>query len=275
MTGGYPRNSMPRGRGDRHGVLVEICVTSVEDAVVAEAAGADRVEVCSALVEGGITPSAGLVRSVLAVVSKVGVQVLVRPRGGDFVYSRTERAVMRADIEAVLALPRPHGTEVGFVVGALTEDGEVDAGVTAELISACGGAAVTFHRAFDFTVDRRRALALAADLGARRVLTSGGGQRALDSVDALADLVHRAGDSITILAGGGVRADNVHQLVERTGVREVHLRAAHEQPSPVLYRPAGISLNATGPLPEYVRSAISPESVAAVCRALRGPGTVQ
>jgi copper homeostasis protein len=246
---------------------VEICVDSVAGAVLAETAGADRVELCAGLAEGGTTPSIGTVERVLASVDRIGVQVLVRPRGGDFVYSRDEAAVMLADIAALRALEA--AVPVGFVIGALTVDGEIDRGLTAELVAAAAGAPVTFHKAFDATRDLHRSLDELRELGVDRVLTSGGRARAVDAVAEISALVAAAGE-VSILAGGGVRAHNVAELVAATGVREVHLRAARTRPSPVRFRRPEVDFSGTVP-PDDVRVETSAEEIGAVLSALQTP----
>jgi len=202
-------------------VQLEICLEDVAGAALAEEAGADRVEVCSALSEGGVTPSAGLVRRVLASTSRIGVQVLIRPRGGEFVFGPEETEVMLEDVRQLAFSAR-----TGFVLGALTPDGRVDVPVLSRLLDVCGGAAVTFHRAFDACADQPAALEILIDLGVHRVLTSGGAATALEGAPALRDLVKQSAGRIGILAGGGVRPANVGELVRVTGVTEVHCRAA-------------------------------------------------
>jgi copper homeostasis protein len=208
------------------GTLVEICVDDVAGARTAERCGADRVELCVDLAEGGITPSIGMVATALATVSRVGVQVLVRPRGGDFVYDADEVATMLADIAAVRRLPAR--VPVGFVVNALTADGRVDEATTRELVLACAGAPITFSRAFDEVADQREALDTLARLGIHRVLTAGGPGFAADHHDQLRHLVRHAGTRLTVLVAGGVRPGNVAELLAATGVNEVHLRAPSE-----------------------------------------------
>lgn len=204
--------------------LVEICLEDVGGAALAAAAGADALEVCAGLVEGGTTPTPGFVRHCAEQAPGLEVRVLVRPRGGDFVHSTAEVDVMVTDVE-VLRDAVPHGTRLGFVVGTLTPDGEVDAEVVRRLVAACGPAPVTFHKAFDSVPDQRAALALLRDLGVTRVLTSGGPGTAVDHLPALADLVRAAGDDVRVAVGGGVRPGNVARVVAATGAREVHLRA--------------------------------------------------
>lgn len=206
--------------------LLEVCLDDIEGAVVAERCRADRIELCAGLNEGGTTPSIGTVSAVLHRVQRIGVQVLVRQRGGDFVFSAAELDAMCADIEAVRALETPPGVEVGFVLGALTPGRTIDRAVTARLIRACGGAPVTFHKAFDLTPDLGESLDALIDLGVNRVLTSGGQAAALDGADALAGLVRQAGERIRILAAGGIRPHTAAEVLARTAVPEVHLRAA-------------------------------------------------
>lgn len=231
--------------------LVEICVDDLAGALAAEAEGADRIELCSALSEGGLTPSFGMVQAVLSRVRRVGVRIMIRPRGGNFVFSAEEVDVMLADIAAFRALQRAPGVTVGFVFGALTTSSVIDARATTRLKAACGGAPVTFHKAFDATRDLGAALDTLLGLGIRSVLTSGGSPTAEGGAETLAALVLRAAGRVSIIAGGGVRAGNVRALLERTSVPEVHLRAM---------RPDA-----------FGRLVTSTEEVAAFIRAVRQP----
>jgi copper homeostasis protein len=203
--------------------LVEICVDDVGGAAAAAAGGADRVELCAGLAEGGLTPSGGFVASALAQAPGLQHHVLVRPRAGDFVYDDAELDVMCADIEAL----RPRG--VGFVIGASRPDGELDERALIRLLAACGDAATTCHKAFDSVPDPRRALDLLLDLGVGTVLTSGRPGPALDHLDVLADLVTRAAGRIEVMVGGGVRPANVRRVLEATGAPAVHLRAPSDE----------------------------------------------
>jgi copper homeostasis protein len=244
--------------------LVEICVDSVDGALAAERAGADRIELCAGLVEGGTTPSIGTIRVAVETVRRAGVQVLIRPRGGDFLYSAAEVEAMLADIEAVRAL----ASDVGFVLGALTPNGEVDVETTARLIEACGAAPVTFHKAFDLTRDLTRSLEALISLGVGRVLTSGGRPHAVDGAAMLARLVQLAGTRIRVLIGGGVRAANVAHLLAETGAQEVHLRAARTVGSPMRYRREGMTVSAARLPPDHTLTVTSTDEVHAVLRAV-------
>jgi copper homeostasis protein len=195
---------------------LEVCVDSVESAVAAAKGGAERVELCSALSEGGITPSSGLIG---AVRQAVGIQVfvIVRPRGGDFVYSEAELQVMRRDISAAKA----QGVD-GVVLGVLRKDLTVDRQRTRELVELGRPMHITFHRAFDLCKDPAGALEDVIACGVDRLLTAGGPADAMKGLHTIANLQHQGGDRIRIMAGGGVRIGNVRSIALRTGVREVH-----------------------------------------------------
>lgn len=242
--------------------LVEICLDDLAGVGVAEEAGADRVELCAALVDGGITPSIGTVAAALRGAHRIGIQVLIRQRPGDFVYSAEELAAMVDDIHSIRVLANPSGIPIGFVIGALRPDDRVDVDATRRLVAACGDAPVTFHKAFDQVPDRAEALEQLADLGVARILTSGGAATALDGADELRHLVELAGERITVLAGGGVRPVNAAEVVERAGVREVHLRAVR----PVATAGAG----APTAYDSGERDVTSAEVVRAVVAAVRG-----
>lgn len=204
--------------------LVEICLEDVGGARAAAEAGADALEICAGLVEGGTTPTPGFVRHCVAEAPDLEARVLVRARGGDFVHSPAEVAVMADDIEAVRSAV-PATARLGFVIGTLRADGSIDADAVRRLVAACGDAPVSFHKAFDSVPGKPSALALLADLGVTRVLTSGGPGPALDHLPVLADLVRRGADAVRIAVGGGVRPANVARIVAETGAPEVHLRA--------------------------------------------------
>ncbi len=207
---------MPRSP---HPLFIEAAVESIGGALAAVAYGVDRIELCGLLHDGAVTPSIGLIRQTLAMVT-VPVHVFVRPRVGDFVYDRHDVAVMRADIEAAKAVGAP-----GVVFGALTKDGAIDRALMAALVTLAQPMTVGFHRAFDQLVDQASGLETLIDLGVAVVLTSGGPALALDGANQLRRLVDQADGRINILAGGGVTPDNVADLLDRSGVHQVHGKA--------------------------------------------------
>ena len=191
---------------------------SVESALAAERGGARRLELCDALFDGGTTPSAGMIAACRDRVS-IPVFVIIRPRGGGFVYSEPELDVMRRDIAAAGEL----GAD-GVVIGVLRRDGGIDAQQTQSLVDAAGDLPVTFHRAFDFVPDPGEAMETIISAGITRILTSGGAPTAREGVATLASLVRQAGDRLVVMAGGSVREENVKAIVDGSGVHEVHVR---------------------------------------------------
>src|SRR2546425_4916267 len=204
-------------------VLVEACVDSVESALAAARGGAHRIELCANLVEGGTTPSAGTL-AVCRARLEIPIFVLIRPRGGDFLYSAAELAVMLEDVKQA----KETGAQ-GIVTGVLRADGEIDQDRTGELIAAARPLRVTFHRAFDVCRDAGRALETLIALGVERVLTSGQAATAPEGAEAIAGLVRRAAGRIAVLPGGGVTEGNVAALVRATGVTEIGRASCRER----------------------------------------------
>jgi copper homeostasis protein len=233
---------------------LEICVDSVESAVAAESGGAQRVELCSGLVEGGLTPSLGLVHAVRSRIG-IGVYVMIRPRGGDFLYSEDELAVMRDDI----ALAQRAGAQ-GVVLGLLTVDGRVDVARTRALVELARPMEVTFHRAIDMTRDLERALEEVIASGSDRVLTSGGEQTAVLGSRRIQDMVRAAQGRIGLMAGGGVHAENVQEIALATGAVEFHAGLRRTVPSPARYQVQKISLGDPG-VDGYARSVVQTADV--------------
>lgn len=198
--------------------LIEACVGSLSESLAAEHGGAHRLELCDRLDVGGTTPSAALIDDVKRRV-QIPVSVMIRPRGGSFVHTATELDQMRRDIE----MAREHGADM-LVIGPLTENALIDVPHVRELVALAQSTPVTFHRAFDEIRDQRAALEQLVDAGVARILTGGGPNAAIDNVDSLARLVAQAGERITIMAAGKVRAPNAKAIVDRTGVSEVHAR---------------------------------------------------
>ena len=250
-------------RADKARVLVEVAVDSVAGARAAASAGADRLELCCGLLEGGLTPSMGLLAEVRAAVA-IPVFAMVRPRGGDFLYDDEDFAVMRRDV----AYLRAAGA-AGLVTGLLTAAGELDAVRLAELQALAGPLPITCHRAFDLCRDPRQALAELIELGIPRVLSSGQAANAPAGRVLLRELVALAGPRLTVMAGAGVRPDNVAALVAATGCTEVHLSATSWRDSGMVFRRDGVPMGSGTPPGEYARRATDPGLVAAVVAAAR------
>jgi copper homeostasis protein len=234
---------------------LEICVESVEAAIAAARGGADRVELCSALSEGGVTPSMGLIRGVVRAV-RIGAYVMIRPRGGDFLYSDAEFALMREDVE----LAREAGAR-GVVLGLLGADGTVDVERTRELVKAAGAMDVTFHRALDMARDQEEALEAAIDAGATRVLTSGAAKTAVQGAAKIAAMVRRAKGRIGVMVGGNVRPGNVQQTAAATGASQFHAALRAAVASPMVYRNGGLHLGGSAGA-EYTRQVVLERDVA-------------
>lgn len=243
-------------------IVVEACVDSIESALAAGRGGAHRIELCANLIEGGTTPSAGTL-AVCRARLDIGIFVLVRPRGGDFLYSAAELAVMLEDIRRAKQV----GAQ-GIVTGVLSADGEIDADRTRELIAAARPLHVTFHRAFDVSRDPSRALETLVALGVERVLTSGQAATAPEGAETIARLVHQAAGRIGILPGGGVTADNAPALVRATGVIEVHLTGAVPHQSAMTFRAPAVTLGNAAPRSEYEWNLTDAEQIRRVVRGL-------
>lgn len=206
--------------------LIEIAVDTVEAAVAAEGGGADRVELCGDLSVGGVTPAAALLRAVREQI-RIPVFVMIRPRAGDFVYSAAEFEEMKVSIVAA----KGFGAD-GLVLGILKPDNRVDIQRAGELVSLAKPLPVTFHRAFDDTVDLPQALEDVVQTGVTRILTSGGAASALEGAENIASLVDAAGERIVIVPGAGINADNVLSVAATTRAREFHSGLSGALPYP-------------------------------------------
>jgi copper homeostasis protein len=208
----------------------EICANSVASCIAAQKGGADRVELCAGIPEGGTTPSFGMIRNARECIS-IALNVIIRPRGGDFLYSETELREMVYDIQAAKEL----GAD-GLVFGCLRPDGSVDMEAMKILMEAAGDTPVTFHRAFDHTSDPFKALEDIISLGCVRILTSGCRPTALEGADLLAQLVEKAADRIIIMPGCGVREGNIAEIARLSGAREFHFSARESVESGMFFR---------------------------------------
>lgn len=245
-------------------ILVEACVDSLASAVAAVSGGAERLELCGGLVEGGLSPSAGTVAIVRERVN-AALHILIRPRGGDFLYDEDEVLVMLADIDLAMRL----GAD-GVVIGALRANGTVDHDITRRMIEAARPMVATFHRAFDLTRDPAEALDELVALGIERVLTSGQAETAETGIPVLKALVARSAGQVGVLAGGGINEGNAARIVKETGVGEIHLRGSRTDPSAMTFRREGVYMGRAYAPDEYRRVETDPERISAIVRSVRG-----
>lgn len=227
---------------------LEVVVDSVESALAAQAGGAARVELCANLLEGGTTPSAGMIAEVRRATT-IGVMVMIRPRGGDFCYSAAEFAVMQHDLRVAKEL----GAD-GVVFGILTADGDIDAARMAALMTLARPLSVTCHRAFDMTRDPRRALDALIGLGVDRVLTSGGENSALEGLELIGELARQAQGRIVVMPGGGITERNIGRIVAATAATEVHVSGRATVEGPMVYRNARVFIGGALRPPEFTRT---------------------
>ncbi|QQR36391.1 copper homeostasis protein CutC [Devosia oryziradicis] len=228
-----------------HPFKIEICVEGIDGLVAAQTAGADRVELCASLLEGGLTPSLGVVREALRVAT-IPFHVIIRPRGGDFLYSELEFATMLDDVKAMRELG-----VAGVVIGCLTADGRIDEARTKALVDAARPLKVTCHRAFDMTADYREALEALVRCGVDRVLTSGQRDTAIEGIDILRDTQARADGRIVIMACGALDANNIARVRQATGVDEMHFAALHTVKSAMYFRNPHVGMGGTAIEREY------------------------
>jgi copper homeostasis protein len=243
---------------------IEVCIDSVESAIAAERGGAKRVELCSDLLEGGITPGAGLLASVRRHIA-IDLFVMIRPRGGDFYYTDLEFEVMREEIAHAQKL----GVD-GVVLGLLDQHGCVDVARTRQLIELAQPLPVTFHRAIDMSPDLLAALEDIVTTGASRILTSGGASSAPLGAAEISRMVQAARGRIAIMPGGGITPDNIAAIAEATRASEFHSSARTAFSSPVQFRKPGMAMGEIRHR-EYRRFAVREETVRALLQALPVP----
>lgn len=234
----------------------EICTNSVESCIAAQEGGANRVELCAGIPEGGTTPSYGEIATAREVLTRTKLHVIIRPRGGDFLYSPIEIKTMLKDIE----IARRLGAD-GVVFGCLTAEGEVDMAVMQELMKASEGLSVTFHRAFDVCRDAGKALEQIIGLGCHRILTSGQQANAEAGIPLLKELQQQAAGRIVLLAGCGVNENNIRRIAEETGIREFHFSARESIKSGMQYKNEAVSMGGTVHIDEYERNVTTAERV--------------
>ena len=241
--------------------ILEICAGSVESAIAARDGGATRIELCAALEIGGTTPSAGLIAEARKIEGIV-LNVIIRPRGGDFLYNEHEAACMEQDIRTCRQL----GAD-GVVIGALTAEGDIDTALCKRLIDAADGMSITFHRAFDMCRDPKRALEELIAIGCDRVLTSGQAATAEAGLPLLKELVQQAAGRISIMPGCGVNSDNAARILQATAAVEIHASARKSVGSGMLFRHSGVSMGTPGS-DEYARKETDANEVELIVRSI-------
>jgi copper homeostasis protein len=229
---------------DHKSIKIEVCAFSFESCLAAEKGGANRIELCGSMYEGGTTPSAGLIQLVKQRIN-VEIHAMIRPRGGDFCYSEDETSVMQADI----LMAKELGCE-GIVLGILQPNGQVNIAKTKALVDLAKPMQVTFHRAIDMTSDYSKALEDIIETGCDRILTSGQKNTAIEGIKAIENLVKQAGGRIQIMAGSGVNANNA-QMIIYAGVNALHLTGKSIRDSDMVYRKEGIAMGGLPRVQEY------------------------
>lgn len=246
--------------------IFEICIDSVAGVRAAVAAGAARVELCASLIEGGLTPSIGMVRQAVAVADRrLKVHVIIRPRGGDFLYNEDEFAAMRHDIAAV----KEAGAD-GVVIGLLDPEARVDEARVAELIAAARPLSVTFHRAFDVSRDPFASLDALIRLSVDRLLTSGQEPGVVEGAPLIRELINRAAGRIVVMPGGDITPRNAARIASDTGAQEFHFAAFAVEASGMRWRNEAVFMGGSLRPPEYDRAATTASAIQAVTAAFRG-----
>jgi copper homeostasis protein len=226
-------------------IAIEVCVDSVESAMIAQEAGAQRIELCDNLVEGGTTPSAAMIE-IAREKLEIDLNVIIRPRGGDFLYSYLEIEVMRRDIE----IAKRAGAD-GVVIGTLTADGEIDASLCQSLIEIARPMSVTFHRAFDVCKNPLLSLEMLIELGFDRLLTSGQENKAKKGIKLISDLIKKADGRIIIMPGSGINESNFLDLMNQSHATEFHLSARSQIKSAMRFKRLQVKMGGISNYDEY------------------------
>ena len=236
-------------------LTLEVCANSVESALMAQRGGAHRVELCDNIYEGGTTPSHGTIQLARQKINIV-LNIIIRPRGGDFCYSDNEFQIMINDVE----LAKKAGVD-GIVIGLLNTDGSVDKKRTRHLVELARPMSVTFHRAFDVTNDSFQALKDIIDCGCDRILTSGQENKAFEGVALLKKLIESSKSRIIIMPGSGINETNIQEIYDKTGATEFHSSLRKNIKSKMEYRKEGINMGSIPQIDEFEISVTDPEKV--------------
>lgn len=232
--------------------IIENCANSALSCKYAQEGGADRVELCAGIPEGGTTPSYGEIKVAREILTKTKLNVIIRPRGGDFLYNDTEIEIMANDITMAKSL----GVD-GVVFGCLDKYGEIDMKAMKYLMDKSKGLSVTFHRAFDMCKSPFDSLEKIIELGCNRILTSGQQSNAEKGIDLIKQLVSKAGDRIIIMPGCGIKENNIHKIAVETGAKEFHTSARETVESEMIFRNQNVSMGGTVHIDEYKKEVTS------------------
>jgi copper homeostasis protein len=242
---------------------LEICVDNVESAMVAQYTGADRIELCNNLQEGGTTPGFGMISSARNNLC-IGINVIIRPRGGDFLYSDLEYDIMRREIEVCGEC----GVD-GVVLGILLPKGEIDIERTAKLVELARPMSVTFHRAFDMCKDPFKGLEDVISTGADRLLSSGQKNKAVEGLELIYQLICQANERIIIMPGSGINESNIVNIAKNSGAKEFHLTGRKIIESEMIFRRQNLSLSANSGISEYSRKVVDSDMIRSIINNLR------
>jgi len=242
---------------------LEICCYSAESAIRAQQFGADRIELCDNYSEGGTTPSYGSVQLLLEKLN-IPVNVMVRPRGGDFLYSEVEYEIMKKDVLTLRELS-PNGIVIGF----LTPSGDIDLDKTREVVELAHPMEVTFHRAFDMCREPLSALDQLKGVGVKRILTSGAKRTVMEGIDLLSELVRQASDNISVMPGNGVNEATLDELMKKTGAKEYHSAAQTFENSRMNYFNKDVSMGGLESVDEYKKVSVDGDKIRAMVQILK------
>lgn len=235
--------------------VLEVCCTSIASALAAQDGGAQRIELCDNLYEGGTTPSYGTIELVREKLH-IDVNVLIRPRGSDFVYSDDEMEIIRRDIERCKEI-----SVNSVVIGFLTPDGEIDLKHTKQIIELARPLSVTFHRAFDMCRDPHKALEQLINIGIDRILTSGQKNKAPEGARLITELVEKAGDRVIIMPGAGLRPENIKEFHKQVKAKEYHSTLSEIVDSSMTFRREDVYMGGLSSIPEYNWKQASTEKI--------------
>ncbi len=245
-------------------IKIEVCANSPKSALNAQKGGADRVELCANLYEGGTTPSVGEIKLARKLL-QIDLSVLIRPRGSDFLYSENEIEIIKHDVLNCKNL----GVD-GVVIGFLKADGNIDTNLTKEITELARPMSVTFHRAFDMCKNPEEALGELIEIGIDRILTSGLENKAIDGVMLLNKLIKQAGERIIIMPGSGIRTSNISEIIEKTRAKEFHVSERKNIGSKMTFRKEHIFMGGLEQIPEYEMQMIDAEKIKEIVGIAKG-----